>query len=191
MSTTARETANAARRAAKDRALFERLVRLSYAGIYNYVRWMSRDRGLAEDLTQETFMRVWEHLPELRNERALKAWVFRVARNEFLQRRRRAGLDTVPLQDSGGAEKADCSSPDPQINLERKSLRESVRAAVDKLPDGYREVIVLHNLEGLSLAEIARLLEIPKGTVKSRRAKALSMLRNLLQEEEAGNHEVR
>ena len=61
-------------------------------------------------------------------------------------------------------------------------MREAVQSALARLPDGYREVVVLHNLEGLSLAQVAEVLAIPKGTVKSRRAKALSLLRHLLQE---------
>jgi len=188
MSTTAREAAIAAKRTARVKSLFESVARRFYAGVYNYLCWMSRDASLAEDLTQETFMRMWEHPPELRGERALNAWVFRVARNEFLQHRRRAGLATVTLEDSAGVESASEPSSDPQIRLEREDLRRAVRGAVEKLPDHYREVVVLHNLEGLSLTQIAEVLEIPVGTVKSRRAKALSMLRHLLQE--VGTDEV-
>jgi len=187
MSTTARDAAIAAKRLAREKSSFDSLARRFYAGVFNYLCWISRDRGLAEDLTQETFMQIWQHLPEVRGERALKAWVFRVARNEYLQHRRRAGLETVALEDCVGSEAADLTSPGPQLSLEREGLRRAVRGAVDKLPDHYREVILLHNLEGLSLAEIVEVLEIPVGTVKSRRAKALSMLRHLLQEEEVGN----
>ena len=188
MSTSAREAAAAAAREGRARSLFEGLARRFYAGVYNYLCWVSRDPALAEDLTQETFMRIWQHPPELRSQRALKAWVFRVARNEFLQHRRRAGLDTVGFGDCAEAETGDPAAPDPQMSLEREDLRRAVRGAVEKLPDHYREVIVLYNLDGLSLAQIAEVLEIPVGTVKSRRAKALSMLRHLLQE--VGTDEV-
>jgi RNA polymerase sigma-70 factor (ECF subfamily) len=149
---------------------------------------MSRDVDLAEDLTQETFMRVWQHLPELRSQRALKAWVFRVARNEFLQHRRRAGLDTVGFDGCAEAQRGDPAAPDPQMSLERKALRRAIRTAVDRLPDHYREVIVLYNLDGLSLAQIAEVLGVPVGTVKSRRAKAFTRLRHLLRE--VGTDEV-
>ena len=182
MSTTAREAAIAARRLAQSGVLFERLARRFYAGVFNYLCWVSRDKGLAEDLTQETFMQIWQHPPEMRSERALRAWVFRVARNEYLQHRRRAGLETVAFDDCSEVQQAGSSGADPQLSLVRKDLRDAVRGAVEKLPDHYREVIVLHNLEGLSLAEIAEVLEVPVGTVKSRRAKALSLLRHLLQE---------
>lgn len=181
MSTTAREAATAAEREGRAKSLFEGLARRFYAGVYNYLCWMSRDVTLAEDLTQETFMRIWQHPPELRSRRALKSWVFRVARNEFLQHRRRAGLATVALEDSAGVESAGGPSSDPQMSLEREDLRRALRSAVEKLPDHYREAIVLHNLEGLPLAQIAEVLGVPVGTVKSRRAKALSRLRHLMQ----------
>jgi len=183
MSTAARERAEAVRRSAKAQGAFEALARRFYAGVYNYLCWISRDRGLAEDLTQETFMRIWEHPPELRHERALKAWVYRVARNEFLQHRRRTGLDTVTFEECGEAVQVDSGSPSPQQTLEREGLRRAVRDAVEKLPDECREVIVLHNLEHLSLAQTAEVLGVPIGTVKSRRARAFSTLRHLLQEE--------
>jgi len=191
MSTKAREGADAPtaspdrleRRAARNQARFESLAGRFYAGVYNYLCWISRDRGLAEDLTQETFMRIWQHPPELRNQRALKAWVFRVARNEYLQQRRRAGLDTVTFEECGEAVQVDSGSPSPQQSLERKDLCRAVRDAVEKLPDECREAIVLHNLEHLSLAQTAEVLGVPIGTVKSRRARAFSTLRHLLQEE--------
>jgi len=185
MNTTARVERDAKRRVEKQRASFEALARRFYAGVFNYLCWIGRDVGLAEDLTQEAYMQIWQHPPEVRGDRALKAWVYRVARNQYLQHRRRAGLDTVALDDCPEFAQTDCASASPQLTLEREQLREAVRGALARLPDGYREVIVLHNLEGLSLAQVAEVLAIPRGTVKSRRAKAFSLLRHLLQEAEA------
>ncbi len=182
MSNMASEKADAFRHAAKEQVFFERLARRFYAGVCNYLCWISRDAGLAEDLTQETFMQIWQHPPEMRGERALKAWVFRIARNQYLQHCRRARVESVLLEDCGESHPADFASSDPHISLEREDLRRAIRDAVENLPDYYREVVVLYNLEGLSLAQIAEVLDIPKGTVKSRRAKALSLLRQLLQE---------
>jgi RNA polymerase sigma-70 factor (ECF subfamily) len=177
---TARERA-AVIDAARERAPFERLVRRYYAGVYSYLRWLGREDALAEDLTQETFMQVWQHPPEVRGETALRAWVYRIARNQYLQHRRRAGLETVALVDADDT--ADLSTPGPDLRLEQAELCRAVRGAVEKLPDHYREVIVLHNLEGLSLDQVSAVLDIPTGTVKSRRAKAFKKLRELLQQE--------
>jgi len=189
MNTTARVEREAERRVERRRASFEALARRFYAGVYSYLCWISRDAGLAEDLTQEAFMQIWQHPPEFRGDRALKAWVYRIARNQYLQHRRRAGRDTVALDECAEFEPADAAR-NPQAALERDQLRGAVREALGKLPDGYREVIVLHNLEGLSLAQVAAVLEIPKGTVKSRRAKAFAMLRHLLHQQEVETNEV-
>jgi RNA polymerase sigma-70 factor (ECF subfamily) len=70
------------------------------------------------------------------------------------------------------------------VKLAREALGQAVRAALEKLPELYREVVVLHNLEDLPLAQVALVLEIPVGTVKSRRAKAFVALRTLLAEQE-------
>ena len=188
MSTTASKRHTIARDTARRRALFEGMARRFYAGVYNYLCWLSRDTGLAEDLTQETFMQIWQHPPELRGARALKTWVYRVARNQYLQHRRRAGLETIAFEDCEAAQMTYASAADPQLRLEKEQLRRAVRRAVQALPEPYREVIVLHNVEGLSLGHVAEVLELPKGTVKSRRAKAFSMLRRLLGKQEgAGN----
>ena len=184
MSTTAREKVDVpSRGAAKQQRLFEDLARRFYAGVYNYLCWISRDTALAEDLTQETFMQVWQHLADMRDRKAARAWVYRIARNQFLQHRRRTGGDTVALEDCALADRADPQALSPQHNLEREELQAAVRLAVDRLTDAHREVIVLHNLEGLSLRQIAQVLDVPVGTVKSRRAKAFQALRDSLGKE--------
>ena len=123
MSTTAREKVDVpSRGAAKHQRLFEDLARRFYAGVYNYLCCISRDTALAEDLTQETFMQVWRYLPELRNERAARPWIYRVARNQFLQHQRRSGVETVALDDCGAVDLPDTTSPAPQVRLEQAEL---------------------------------------------------------------------
>ena len=159
---------------------YERLARRFYAGVYSYLRWLCRDEHLAEDLTQQTFIQIWRHPPELRGEGPLKAWIYRIARNEFLQHLRGAGLEMTTLGDHDGTYEGHADCPDPRIRLEQKELRQSVRRALDRLPGLYREVIVLHNMENLPLSGVARVLGVPEGTVKSRRVRAFALLRNML-----------
>jgi RNA polymerase sigma-70 factor (ECF subfamily) len=187
VSTRAEEGSGALRRAGRQQAIYENLARRFYAGVYNYLCWISRDEDLAEDLTQETFMRVWQHFEEIRDSRATRAWVYRIARNQFLQHRRAAALDTVSFEACAQAGRGWGVALDPEIGLEREALCRAVRQAVEELPDPYREVIVLHNLEHLSLAQVAQVLDVPVGTVKSRRARALAALRQLLQQEVLGD----
>jgi RNA polymerase sigma-70 factor, ECF subfamily len=159
---------------------YEQTARQYHAGMYNYLFWLCRDRELAADLTQETFLKLWRNPPELRGGPALKAWLFKVARNEFLQHRRRAGLETLALEDCPEPETSAGEIPSLQALFEVKELVTAVSGAIGRLPDGYREVIVLHNQEGLTLEEVGTILEIPLGTVKSRRAKAFELLRRML-----------
>lgn len=173
--------AEGTRRAGQREAQFERLARRFHADIYTYLRRISRDPELAEDLTQETFVQVWRHLEEVREERARRAWVYRIARNAYLIRLRRTEPATVPL-DEGELDATDFGTPGPEVRLEQTALCQAVRAAVERLPEAYREVIVLHNWQELSLSEVASVLQLPIGTVKSRRARALAKLRELLQE---------
>jgi RNA polymerase sigma-70 factor, ECF subfamily len=159
---------------------YEQTARQHHAGVYNYLSWLCRDRELAADLTQETFLKLWRNPPELRGGPAVKAWLFKVARNEFLQHRRRAGLDTIAFDET---QESNFIGDDPlslQARFDIKELTEIVCDAIGKLPDSYREVVVLHNQEGLTLQEVGEVLEIPLGTVKSRRAKAFELLRHML-----------
>ena len=184
MDSMARNKTGAQRQGARGQAHFERLARQHHAGVYHYLCWISRNCTLAEVLTQETFLKVWQHPPEARGEYAVKAWIYKIARNEYLQYRRRAGLTTIALEDSAADAVMD-PAPAPQALLERDDFTHTVQEAVEALPDPYREVIVLHNLEGIALPEVAVILEVPLGTVKSRRGKAFELLRTLLPKEVA------
>jgi len=172
--------------AARERR-YERLARRFYAGVYNYLRWLSRDAELAKDLTQDTFVQVWRHLAELRRERAARAWVYQVARNEYLHHCRRSGLETVSLDDCAEADLAGWMGMESYVEFERQWICQAVRGAADSLPGGYREVIALHSLEGLTISQVAQVLGIPDGTVKSRLSKAFALLRKMLAAEVKGD----
>jgi RNA polymerase sigma-70 factor (ECF subfamily) len=184
MGTTAREKPSQLHRCApKHERLFEDLARHLYAGVYNYLCWMSRDRALAEELTQETFVQAWQNIEGLRSESAAQAWLYRIARNRFLQHARRSQLPTVPLEDCLEHVAPAPAATQPDRAAERADLCRTVHEALQALPEAYREVIVLHNVEHLSLAHVAQVLDVPLGTVKSRRARAFNMLRCLLSSE--------
>lgn len=184
MNTTARGQLSApSREAAKHEGFFETLARRFYAGVYNYLCWMSRDRSLAEELTQETFVQAWQHIDSLRSKSAAGPWLYRIARNQFLQQGRRPQLPTVALEDCTERALPAPVAAQPDRAAEREDLRRLVQKAVDALPESYREVIVLHNMEQLSLRQVAEVLDLPVGTVKSRRARAFSALRRVLASE--------
>ena len=127
----------------------------------------------AEDLMQETWLRAAEKLPEFRWESALSTWLGGIGWNAYREASRRAPrLAAVPGERADEtASASDAVEPAARFDLER---------AVRDLPEGYREVLVLHDVEGYTHEEIARMLEISAGTSKSQLARAREWLRRRL-----------
>lgn len=170
-------------------AQFEGLVQRDYRRIYQLAYRMVHSETDAADITQETFLRVYRALPRLRADAAMVSWVRRIATNlclDHLRRRRTApptfSLDTRRNDDESEGvvpEIADLTA-DPALlcaDLERNDV--IYRAVADLQPD-YRVVIVLHHLEEMGVEEIAEILGIPTGTVKSRLSRARKALQRSL-----------
>jgi len=168
--------------------LYVSLVDRYHARIHDYLCWLCRDASLAEDLTAETFVRLWEHPPAL-GRGTERPYVFKVALNEYRQHLRRRGIDSVPWDGSGEI----VSDPDgePAAVVEREELRRQIRAAVMALPEIHRAVVLLHGLEDLTLTEVAQALDIPVGTAKSRLSAAYGMLKRVLRQSKEVGDEVR
>lgn len=153
-----------------ERAAAEELVDAYYDKIYVLMRAMGYDRHTSEDLTQETFMRTWAHIGQLRDGKALTGWVFRIAGNVArLYWRKHKHLDVVP----DTAEVALDGSEQAGWREEYAHLREAVAG----LPWKLRQAIVLHYMNQLSIAEAAEAAGIRQGTLKSRLNRALEALR--------------
>jgi RNA polymerase sigma-70 factor, ECF subfamily len=147
----------------------------------------------AEDLVAEAVARAWERRDDLRDRDRFRGWLFRILRNCFLSgRRRRKSLpDRVPFQEEGG-EEAPFSlfdrvhqpfllwSGDTEADFLNRLLKEDLQAAVQGLPEAYRDVVLLADVHGLRYAEIADALEIPVGTVRSRLARGRSRMQEAL-----------
>jgi RNA polymerase sigma-70 factor (ECF subfamily) len=143
--------------AAGDRAAFESLVRTYQAPVFRFLRHLVGDPSLAEDLTQETFIRLYRRLGSFRFQSKFSTWLFQVARNaatdELRSRQRRARL--LARAPTPGPP----SAPDERAEL---------RAALASLPVALREPLLLVEVFGMPYAEVAGVLGIPVGTVKSR-----------------------
>ena len=170
-----------------DTDAFRQLFEAYHERIYHYIWQMVREDDLAADLTQETFIRAYRSLPELRDERAFPAWLYRIAVNRVRDERKRAQLPTVSLdalveeEDSEATERAFADwSDNPERQVVRQELAQAVDRAVAHLTPEHREVIVLHHLRGLEIRDIARVLHLAEGTVKSRLGRARAILRRKL-----------
>ncbi|MCL5060199.1 MAG: RNA polymerase sigma factor [Candidatus Thermoplasmatota archaeon] len=146
------------------------LYRIAYAWCH--------DAALADDLAQETLSKAWARRAQLRDEASLKAWMVSIMNHCWLDhlRSRRDFDDVEEWEDTleSGAES-------PEACCNREQVIACVRAAVDRLPLGQRQVLTLVDLEEFGYAEVARILDIPVGTVMSRLSRARASLKNLLE----------
>jgi RNA polymerase sigma-70 factor (ECF subfamily) len=150
-----------------DKGAFARLVRETQGNVYNLAFGILHDHEEAQDMVQETYVRVWRALPGFRGDARFSTWLYRITVNACLNRKRqlRAQLHVVDseetLQSLGNGE------PDPLSATLSEETRRTIWSAVDRLADKYRLVIVLFYQEQLSYQQIAEMLSLPLGTVKA------------------------
>lgn len=154
------------------RAQFETVVRAYANDVFRYLYWLCRDRNLAEDLSQETFARAWAAWEDQRDEKALKAWLFTIARNEHARTYERKRLDVDP--DAELDEIVSRTAADPALAID-------MRRALALLPEAYREPLLLQVLGGLSSAEIAASIGSTEEAVNMRLSRARRSLREMLE----------
>jgi RNA polymerase sigma-70 factor (ECF subfamily) len=163
---------------AGEEAAFERLVERYYQRIDRLAQQVVRQPMAAEDITQECFLRAYRALPRFRGDASFYSWLYRITINLCLNYLRRQTHQVSTEQDSKGYTLS--SIDDPALVLETQERERLIRGAIDTLPAHYRVAIILRDLEGLSYQEIADILSIPLGTVKSRINFGKRLLRNAL-----------
>ena len=162
-----------ARAAAGDVRAFEALYRTLLPRVHSLVRRMTAGRD-ADELTQDVFVRVWQKLGTFRGDSSFSTWVHRLAVNVVIERFRTDQTRRARLHDG---EQIFETLAGPALT---RDLGMDVEAALEKLPDGAREIFVLHDVEGYKHHEIAALLGISPGTSKAQLHRARMMLRRHL-----------
>jgi RNA polymerase sigma factor (sigma-70 family) len=179
-----------ARAQAGDREAFRDLYLAHHASLYRYALAETGRAEDAKDIVQDTFVRAWEALPRFRGESSLLHWLYRIARNQIIDRarkRKRRGevsLD-APLDDSGETRGDRAASPRRGPDEEAESAEDLARfrAALAALPEAQRSVFVLREWDGLPYDQIAARLGLNEGTVKSRLARAREALLDRLRQD--------
>lgn len=154
--------------------------------LYNLARWLARDPTEAEDLVQETYLRAIRAAHQFQPGTNLRAWLFQILRNTFFTRYKRKGrepevmdpevLDRMStLEGPTGVENRLAGPQDGTAGLD-------LTAALKRLPEAYRSVVLLADVEDFSMGEIARIMDCPVGTVKSRLFRARAILKELLRD---------
>ena len=155
-------------------ALYELLMRRHNQRIYRAARAIVRDSAEAEDVMQDAYVRAYENLSNFAGRATFATWLTKIAVHEALARVRRRGRfvdaeDTMPTLAS--------DAPDPEQRASERELGAALETAIDTLPDGFRTVFVMRDVEGLSTAETAECLGINEETVKTRLHRARTALR--------------
>jgi RNA polymerase sigma-70 factor, ECF subfamily len=176
-----------------DRAWFAEQVDDLLPELYGRALRLCRHQANAEDLVAEAVAKGWEALPSLEERDSFRAWLFRILNNAFVSscRTARAKADHEPLDTTG----EDFSlfdrlhqpillwwSSGPETEFLNRLLRADLERAIDGLSDAFREVVVLVDVQGLAYREVASLLGIPVGTVRSRLSRGRSLLQQALWE---------
>ena len=163
---------------------FERLVETYENKIYTLALRMSGSPDDAGDIAQEAFLAAWRGLPAFRGEAGFATWLYRLASNAAIDylRRQRKQRGELSLDDEELGLDAVDAGPGPQDAAEGEEVRSAVAAGLGALSEGHRQVLVLRELQGLSYEEIAAVLAVDLGTVKSRISRARSALRKILLE---------
>lgn len=165
----------------RDVMAFEMLMKRYQRPIFGFILRQLGDRSRAEEVFQETFLRVYDKIDTCRDPNAFKPWAFTIAANLCRNEARRQQVRRGERPSGDGVEaRAPASGPSPEGAAMASESRRAIERALQSLPDAQREVFVLYHYTRLSYEEIASVIEVPIGTVKSRMNAALTALRSLL-----------
>ena len=157
---------------------FERLLGEYREKVFRLACSLLSDEAAAEDATQEIFLKIWRALPDFRGESSVSTWIYAIARNTCLTRRRFAAEHRTFSLDEAKASEIPAPNPPPADS--------DLRAAIARLPEKYRRVLVLFYLEDRSYQQVALALGVPMGTVKTFLHRAKKELAVLLAEPNRG-----
>jgi RNA polymerase sigma-70 factor (ECF subfamily) len=173
---------------AGDEPAIRTLVRRHNQRLFRVARAIVRDDGEAEDVVQASYVKAFTHLDGFRGEAQLATWLTRIAVNEAGERLRRrrptTGLDAVEAEQGRSAQIIQfptlATPADPETEMSRQEVREVLERAIDTLPDGFRVVFVLRDVEGLGTDETAQHLGLKPDTVKTRLHRARRLMRSAI-----------
>ena len=171
---------------AGETSLFEVVMRRYNQLLYRVARAILRDDAEAEDVMQQAYVNAYLHLDQFANRAAFSTWLTKIAVHEALARARRRGrFDPTEANDGWNGETMDAlksPGPDPERQAFAGELRALIESAIEALPEHYRAVFVMREVEGMSTAEAAECLDITEETAKTRLHRARMLLRDTLYE---------
>lgn len=175
-----------------DQRAFKLLVERYQRKIYGVALGMLRDKEEARDVSQEAFVKVYRYLEHFKGDSSFYTWLYRITVNVCIDviRRRGGGRADVELDEGQLLDTAEANigalgtrlGTNPQKSALRKELAEKIQQALEEIPEKHRAILLLREIEGMSYEDLARTLEIPKGTVMSRLFHARAKMQKILSE---------
>jgi len=167
---------------AGDTALFEIIMRRYNQRLYRVALAITRNDGEAEDIMQETYVRAYQHLTQFAGKAAFSTWLTRIAVHESIARRNRQQRfvengDRAPNGEGNSMDYIVSERPSPEDRVSNAEAARLLEEAVQSLPEMYRTIFVMRDVEELSTAETAELLDVSEENVKTRLHRARAMLR--------------
>jgi len=159
-----------------DKNAASELLKIYYADIYSYLRRLCGSRHDAEDLTQQTFLKVWSSLGSFKGRSKFSTWLHRIAYNTYIDWQRRNVRGTQSRPDQWWKECVD-TNPGPFAKVAELQLAQRMYEAVDQLDENKKHIVHLHYYQGLSIRETAKVLGIATGTVKYRLREVFKILK--------------
>ncbi len=166
---------------AGDTAAYGQLVERYQDRLYNSLLHFGGSPEDAQDVAQDAFVQAYAKLDRFRSDSAFYTWLYRIAMNRAvsIRRKKREKVSLEGMQATGGRMEPDCEAP-PEARVESEERAQQVHQALAGLAEEHRRVLVLREFDGLDYQEIASLIEIPVGTVRSRLFRARAQLREAL-----------
>lgn len=170
-----------------DRVAFDELIRLYEKKVYNFAYRLCGDYHEANDIAAETFVRIYNSIANFRGDANFTTWLFRIVTNVYLDARKRQRArpyqsleEIIELEETTVHRQIEDPSPTPEEQMAHMERTEILQNAIQSLPDYQRMMIVMYHTESKSYEEIAAILDLPIGTVKSRLNRARLALREKL-----------
>lgn len=171
-----------------DLSAFDELIARYEKQVYSFAYRMAQNYDDANDIASEAFIKVFQAINKFRGESNFSTWVFRIVTNTYLDKKKRSKAhlnvaidEYVELDESSVAKQFEDPAPDPLEMMEESERKDIILDAINQLPDYQRIIIDLFHLQGLSYEEIAEVVSLPIGTVKSRLNRARLVLRDILE----------
>jgi RNA polymerase sigma-70 factor, ECF subfamily len=169
---------------AGETGMFEIIMRRHNQRLYRVARAILRNDGEAEDVMQDAYVRAYEHLDQFAGRAKFATWLTRIAVHEALARQLRGSryqeLETMSEREGDPMDRFASLAPDPEQQASNSEVRRLLEEAVEKLPDAYRTIFILRDVEDVSTTDAAEVLEITQDNVKVRLHRARALLRKSL-----------